>query len=226
MGETVHTDPLLDGALDPAVDWPARSLLAEIEGIDQTARCLISGVGSDFHRDRDAELGLPPGVVRLVPHSPSWADLYAAEAALLKVSIGQHIVEIQHVGSTAVRNILAKPIIDILVGVKSLDVAQLLIAPLSAAGYIDLGRDVVPCHHVFGKGMNRSFLLHAVEHQGPAWTRIITFRDALIQDPQLASKYESLKEQLGSQFQNDRPAYASAKDHFIEGTLKRSIPCE
>lgn len=173
-------------------------------------------------QDRHRILGLPPRVVELWDHTPHWHQLYQEEASLLRQTIGEYLVDIQHVGSTCIPNIKAKPIIDLLGGVISLEQGLLLVKPLGAIEYSYLGDKIVRGHHIFGKGINRSYLFHVVEYQSAAWTDMITFRDILIRNPQIALSYEALKEKLCVEYANDRTRYGDAKTSFIDRVIEEN----
>jgi len=161
-------------------------------------------------------LGLAHGKVVLADSDPEWAALYQAEAARLLPAIGPLIVDIQHYGGTSIPGIKAKPIIDIVVGLQRFDDGLLLVEPLAALGYDYVGVDIVPNDHLFGKGVVRTHLLHAVEHDGHHWQRSLRFRDRLRADPALAADYERLKVELAARYPNSRAEYTAAKAAFID----------
>lgn len=124
-----------------------------------------------------------------------------------------------HCGSTSVPGLPAKPILDILVGVPApLDVAGLARA-LAPLAYDHAPWAGVPGHEVFGRGQPRTHLLHAVPAGGPAWTRMLRFRDALRADGPLAGEYAALKRALAARHPEDRAAYTEAKGAFIPRVL-------
>lgn len=164
-------------------------------------------------------LGLPPKTVRLRSHASAWPELYRREEALLREVAGGVLLSIQHVGSTCIRGLKAKPIIDILGGVEALAQGRELAGPLRKAGYDYLGGDLVPNHHVYGKGEHRTHLLHVVEYNGSAWRRVIAFRDIMLEYPDVAARYEALKIRLSREFSTDRAAYGEAKTAYIDRIL-------
>jgi GrpB-like predicted nucleotidyltransferase (UPF0157 family) len=171
------------------------------------------------YRPTDA-LGLPPNVVCLRDHSSAWRKFYNDEALELKKTLGHRLLEVQHVGSTSIAQLKAKPIIDILAGVGSLSDARYFVKPLATLGYDYLGDSLVHEHHVFAKDPQLlRFLLHVVELGGNAWKRVITFRDILRKNPIVAEQYEDLKVLLSRQFGDDRDAYAEAKTTFIDASI-------
>ena len=113
-----------------------------------------------------AELGLGAGRVRLASHSREWHALFEAEKERIYSAIGDHLRDLQHVGSTAVAGICAKPIIDIAGGVDDLDVAETLVGRMTAIGY-QYARDAgIAGHRVFSKGDPETHLLHLVVYGG------------------------------------------------------------
>jgi GrpB-like predicted nucleotidyltransferase (UPF0157 family) len=166
-----------------------------------------------------AVLGLEHDQVRLHPYTPLWAQLYRQEEEQINTAIGHLIVDIQHVGSTAVPGIEAKPILDIMAGVKRLEDARFYQAPLAAIGYEHRAHAGIPNDHVFGKGVMRTHILHIVEYGSREWTRNLYFRDALRSDPDLAREYEALKIELARKFSNNRAEYTAAKSAFIRKVI-------
>lgn len=164
-------------------------------------------------------LGLAATIVRLCDHTPVWGQLYIEEELRISEALRGQCLDIQHVGSTFVPGLKAKPIIDILVGVRDLKTGLSLVEPLSQIEYTYLGDTLVPNHLVFGKGLQRSYLLHVVQHLSDAWTRVIAFRDILRSKPSIASRYEVLKVLLSKQYHNDRTGYGEAKTVFIDAVL-------
>ena len=166
-------------------------------------------------------LGLASTSVRLADPTPLWAQLYSEEAARLNAAVGPRLLGLEHYGSTSVPGLKAKPILDILAGIKSLSDGPLLTAPLAALGYEDMGTGIVPGHHLFGKGEDRTHLLHVVEYGSAIWTEALCFRDALRADPALAREYETLKIRLSERFAENRAEYTAAKAAYIQSVLDR-----
>lgn len=167
----------------------------------------------------DQVLGLKPGTVRLCEYTPLWPELYQAEAQVLRQALGAIAVDVQHVGSTAVPGMRAKPILDIAVAVRGLADVPRCATPLSTLGYqfaywADLEND-----YLFEKGAARTHHVHVVQGTSRQWTDYITFRDALRGDQQLSAEYEQLKMELVKRFYGNRAAYTSAKAEFIRRVL-------
>ena len=165
-------------------------------------------------------LGLAQTQVRLCDPTPLWALLYREEEQRLKAALGPLLLGIEHYGSTSVGGIKAKPIIDVVAGIARLEDGPALAAPLAALGYDYAGADVVPGHHVFGKGEERTHLLHVVEYGSPIWNEALRFRDALRGNPTLAREYEALKITLSEKYSERRADYTAAKASFIQSVLE------
>ncbi len=173
-----------------------------------------------FPNRPEDNLGLPPRSVELVKHNPIWRRLYTQEKSLIVDAIGNFLVEIHHVGSTAILGLKAKPIIDILASVDDLSVCNLFAPRLEKLGYENIGTKHVAGHHVFGKGKNRSYLLHFVVCNGDAQERILAFKRILTSNPKIVGEYEKLKIELARKYKTDRDGYARAKTNFIDRCLK------
>ena len=162
--------------------------------------------------------------VRLMPYDPNWPVLFEREKEhLLACLPGELINRIEHFGSTAVPGLAAKPIIDILVEVTSLEETRKRIAPiLESQGYDYFwrptwGDDTPPFYAWFIKrdaGGNRTHHIHMVEQDFEHWDRLL-FRDYLIEHPGVAKEYQDLKNRLYKAHPNDRIVYTKGKTEFI-----------
>ncbi|MCE7988264.1 MAG: GrpB family protein [Caldilinea sp. CFX5] len=168
-------------------------------------------------------LGLERGIVALQPYAEEWAALFQAEAARLQAVIGSYVLDIQHVGSTAIPGIPAKPILDIAVAVTTAEAAALCLQPLSTLGYLYHGEAGVPGRYFFTKGDPRTHHLHMNEITSADWRQQIAFRDYLRQHPKQAQAYAALKLRLADQFATDRSAYTTSKADFIAGILQKAL---
>ena len=165
-------------------------------------------------------LGLQKGKVRLVPHDEVWHQLFAKEAEHLRAALGGLAVAVEHVGSTAVCGISAKPVIDIAAAVPEIADAGRCVAPLEGLGYEYRGEHGIPGRHYFTKGEPRTHHLHLVESGGEVWRGHLLFRDHLRRHPRVAKEYEELKERLAREYPEDRGAYTEGKAAFIRGVLE------
>ncbi len=165
-------------------------------------------------------LGLEKGVVRLVPYSSEWIRYFEQEKGALHAALGDKILDIQHVGSTSIPGMLAKPIVDIAIAVADFDEARACIPQLESLGYEYKGEFGIPRRHYFVKGDPRLFHLHMSEIDSLEWQNTLLFRDYLRDHPGAASEYAQLKQQLAARFPQDREAYLDGKSEFVQGILK------
>ncbi len=171
-------------------------------------------------------IGLKRGIVKLESHQAGWSKLFQTEKHRLQKAIPA-IVSIEHVGSTAVPGLKAKPIIDIDLGVKSLKKFRREIPKMKKLGYW-WKRDYPGSrqHLFFAKGpeKSRSIYIHVVRYQGPKWQRDIFFRDQLVRNPSLRRRYEAIKKLLAKRYPSDREQYTSRKQPFIFQVLNKKRP--
>ena len=170
-------------------------------------------------------LGLKHNTNVLVEHDPAWASEYAKEQASLAAALGHFARGMEHYGSTAVSGLIAKPILDILVGVSPLDDWRHCHDPLLSLGYDYAAHAGVAGHHIFGRGRDRSertHLVHVVLFDGPSWTPNLRFRDALRNDPELRAAYAEIKLRAANAAPDSRPRYNQLKQSFID-TIKAGL---
>ncbi|MBN1486555.1 MAG: GrpB family protein [Anaerolineae bacterium] len=168
------------------------------------------------------DLGLPSDTVKLVPYSSQWGRLFQLEAQQLRAALGDYVADIQHIGSTAVPGIMAKPILDIAIALYRISDVQYCIAPLEALGYHYEGeQDEIKGWHFFTKGPGsvKTHHLHVVEHSSDFWVKRLLFRDYLRDRRDVAEEYVRLKQTLAEQFSNERKFYTAAKSEFINSVV-------
>lgn len=159
--------------------------------------------------------------VRLSPYDPAWAARFEEERALLEVAIGEWMVGgVHHVGSTAVPGMEAKPIIDILVGVRGLDESRARFGRLAGLRYV-YAPYLLGEMHWFCKPhpSRRTHHLHLVPVGSRRYIDELAFRDRLRGDTKVAEEYVALKRRLARRFTNDRDAYTDAKSAFVRRVL-------
>ncbi|NOT55734.1 MAG: GrpB family protein [Deltaproteobacteria bacterium] len=169
-------------------------------------------------------LGLKKGTVQVVPYHPEWSTLFSHERCVLSHCLGNLVSDIQHVGSTAVPGLAAKPIIDIAVAVTSLAVIPLCRQPLGALGYIDRGDAGTEGGYLFVKESTpnvRTHHIHVVTQDDPQWNNYLRFRDLLRADDALRTTYAELKYALLIRFAQDRKAYTAAKEEFLHSVFRK-----
>ena len=167
--------------------------------------------------------GLAHGSVQLAEWTPRWAELFSAEASRMRVALGDLTVAIEHYGSTSVPGLVAKPILDILVGGPEATDPSPYIDALTPLGYDYAEQAGVPDHLVFGRGSARTHLVHVVRYGGDAWRRALAFRDALRRDAGLRDAYAALKRELAGRHGAERSRYTAEKSVFIERVLARPL---
>jgi len=160
--------------------------------------------------------------IRIASYDACWPDRFALEQSELENAIGAWASGgIHHVGSTAVPDLDAKPIIDILVGVDSLDSSRACFEPLAELGYL-----YAPYRehemHWFCKPdpSRRTHHLHLVPTDSRRFRDELAFRNRLRARPKAAAKYAQLKRELAERFPGDREAYTEAKTEFILSLLE------
>ena len=162
--------------------------------------------------------------VVVVPYDSIWPEKFEQERLHLLSCLPEDLIgRIEHFGSTAVPGLPAKPIVDILIEVRSLDETKLRIVPiLEAQGYEYFWRpsqgDATPPFYAWfikrDKKGNRTHHIHMIESHFPHWERLL-FRDYLVEHQDIAMEYGNLKLRLSGMHQNDRIAYTQAKSDYI-----------
>ena len=163
--------------------------------------------------------------IRVVPYDPAWPRLFEREAARLRPVLEPYATgALEHMGSTAVPGLAAKPIIDMFATIGSYDDASAIAAALRPLGWVwapepddDELRRASFC---FPDPEYRTHHLHAIEERSPHWGRWLTFRDALRRDAALAREYGALKERLAREFAQDRDGYRTGKTEFVVTVLR------
>jgi GrpB-like predicted nucleotidyltransferase (UPF0157 family) len=157
--------------------------------------------------------------VELVEHDPSWSDLYEQERKLLTSVFHGRAVGIEHIGSTSVPDLCAKPIVDVLVGLRELELTKDEVANMKRLGYEYLGEYGLPGRLFFRK-QRRTHNVHVVEYGGEHWERQLTFRDALRADDAERRRYDEFKRRLAAEG-HSRTAYTELKTPFIRAVEAR-----
>ena len=171
-------------------------------------------------------LGLNRNVVRLTSYRQEWKELFEQEKELLESLIGEYVVDIQHIGSTAIEGIAAKPMIDVLIGLHSLDdVKKFDKYRLKNADIYHLGRVEIDGKEVFAKfsdleELTKTHVYHVVEYGGDWWQQHTLFRDYLNEHPDVARQYETLKKKSALKYPDDERLYSDAKKVFVDDVLR------
>lgn len=154
----------------------------------------------------------------LLPHDPCWAREFVRESAIVAIAMGDALLAIHHIGSTAIPGICAKPVIDILAVVRDVGVLDLLGVRMEALGYEVMGEFGIPGRRYFRKDDaigTRTHQIHAFAEGSPQIARHVAFRDFLRAHPAHAVEYDALKQRLAALHPKDIGAYTDGKDAFI-----------
>lgn len=160
-------------------------------------------------------------IIEVLPYSAAWPAVFAAEELVLRTVLKPWLVaDIEHIGSTAVVGLSAKPVIDIMAPVQDL---------ASSIGAIAAAQSIDYCHYPYKPDQMHWFCkpspawrthhLHLIPWNSQLWRERLAFRDALRNSSSLAHQYECLKLELAARYPLDREAYTEAKSPFIESVL-------
>ena len=157
-------------------------------------------------------------------HDPAWSTVFEAEAARIRHALGDLAVRVEHVGSTSVPGLQAKPVIDIQISVDSLVPRTAFVEALASLGYTFQVDPTTAEHELFKKDIEgeRRFQLHVCAVGGEWERRHLAFRDWLREHPDDAAAYAELKRRLAERHPRDLYTYAEAKGPFIEGIVERA----
>ena len=170
-------------------------------------------------------LGLARGTVALFEYEENWIKQADETIALLKRILGEAAVDIQHAGSTAVPGLMAKPIIDIIIGVRALGDLDPFLEEMEKAGIREAGQDLAG-QRLFVMGdfeaNTRTHHIHAVIWNAVPWKNYIRFRDYLRAFEEKRMEYEAEKRRLAALYPDDRNAYTGEKAPMIEKLLEEA----
>jgi GrpB-like predicted nucleotidyltransferase (UPF0157 family) len=174
--------------------------------------------------DREPRM-TPQSILVIAAYSPEWPFEFERERSALAAVLAPLTVRIEHIGSTSVPGMSAKPIIDIMLGVPKLEDIETRMHLVEQLGYVHLPEmlELMPDNRFFAKPatLPRRFHLHAVEYDGEFWRDHIVFRDALRADARLAGDYAALKTRLADEFSNQPKRYTDAKGPFINEAVAK-----
>ena len=162
----------------------------------------------------------------ITEYNPQWPILYEKEKDQILSVIGHCAIAIEHVGSTSVLGLGAKPIIDIMVAMRQLADASACVVPLQNLGYkyAPEFEALMPERRFFRRFSSgvRTHHLHLVEITSEFWEHHLLFRDFLRNHSESAQQYYQLKQELAAKFHGNRAAYTDAKTQFIESILEKA----
>jgi GrpB-like predicted nucleotidyltransferase (UPF0157 family) len=167
-----------------------------------------------------------PIVVR--DYDPTWPRKFDEERERLDVAFGSTAIVIEHVGSTAVPGLAAKPIIDVLVGVRSLAQARsVCVSSLQRLGYTYMAEyeTWLPGEMLFRKALSGPWThhVHVMEESSPRWDELILIRDYLQRHPEIARGYGDLKKALALVFGDDIAGFRNAKRPFLDAVMVKAL---
>lgn len=164
----------------------------------------------------------PQAPVEVVDWNPKWVEQYESARDAIYEVLGERIESIEHIGSTAIKDLAAKPTIDMMVGQPKLRVDDGVISAMQSLGYRYLGEYGIPDRHFFRKGSPPTHHLHWVEIDSHFWEVQVLFRDYMRDHPEEAQRYETMKVKLAERFHDDRPKYTLSKTGYVKGVLERA----
>jgi GrpB-like predicted nucleotidyltransferase (UPF0157 family) len=178
----------------------------------------------------DAEINAvrigPPEVLNapiyLAPYDPEWPQWYAGEAVRIRAALGDQVLLLEHVGSTSIPGMSAKPRIDIIVGVANSADEAGYVAAMEAAGYVLRIREPDWHEHRLFKGPDTDINLHVFTVGCAEIQRMVGFRDHLRTNAADRAVYEQLKQELARQTWKYTQHYADAKSEVVEAILARA----
>ena len=163
--------------------------------------------------------------VEVVPHNPQWRDAFEAEAKQVAAALGENVVAIHHIGSTAIPDIYAKPVVDLLVEVRDITEVDGRSSAMESLGYEVMGEYGIPGRRYFRKDSRegiRTHNIHAFEAGSAEVERHLAFRDYMIAHPGDAQRYSELKRKLAEEHPRSMDGYMDGKDGFIKEMDRRA----
>lgn len=173
-----------------------------------------------------SSIGLKRGTVKVVDYDPNWSKEFKAEKQRLLATFGDKILAIEHIGSTSIPGLAAKPIIDMIVAVKSFDDLPEFADRLQQLGYEYMPERMFSDRKFFPRGSRekRTHHLNLVLQDDPEqWTKPIAFRDYLRIHEAERNEYAKLKTTLAKQYADDRAVYTKLKDDFLQSIFDKAL---
>ena len=161
--------------------------------------------------------------IAVVPYRSGWVDLFQQEADLLRRALGEKALRIEHIGSTSIPGMVAKPIIDIMVAIDSLVQATELIPVLEALGYEYKPHDIIPERLFFAKETPPEFRTHHLnlaQQDSGFWKNQLAFRDYLRAHKEMAAEYGQLKRRLAEEYARTHQLDLDGKTEFVTRVLE------
>jgi GrpB-like predicted nucleotidyltransferase (UPF0157 family) len=164
--------------------------------------------------------------VEVVPHNPRWRNAFEAEAKHIGAALGENVLAIHHIGSTAIPNIYAKPVIDLLIEVRDITKVDKQSSAMESLGYEVMGEFGIPGRRYFRKDNQegiRTHQIHSFETGSAQVKRHLAFRDYMIAHPEDARKYSELKRKLVKGHSQSMDGYIDGKDSFIKEIDRKAL---
>ena len=163
--------------------------------------------------------------IQIVEYDPAWEEKFELEAAAIRGVLGSVAVRVDHVGSTSVPGLPAKPIIDINISVSDIDAVDLYRRPLEGIGYLFVPVPESPDFHFFGKPEKRprTYHIHVCEAASLDERRHLAVRDYLRGHPEQVAAYGAFKRAIAQRHPGDRLAYIAEKDPYVEELEVRAL---
>jgi GrpB-like predicted nucleotidyltransferase (UPF0157 family) len=162
------------------------------------------------------------GRIEVVDYDPEWPRLFEREADRIRAVLGKRAVQLEHVGSTSVPGLAAKPIIDIMLVVPDSGDELAYVPDLEAAGYVLVIREAERQQHRVFKGPDTNVNLHVYSPGSPEIERYLIFRDRLRSDPADRERYQRVKRELARRDWRYVQQYADAKTEVVEEIIARA----
>ena len=169
---------------------------------------------------------MPADKVVVVPYDPEWPRRFETERQLLEQVLAPWLTEgVHHIGATSVLGLAAKPIVDMMAGVRDFEEARSAYEPLREHGYVHTPHRPGIAHHFSKPSSHLSEVthgLHLTEPGSDLWRERLAFRDVLRADPELVAEYASLKLRLAEEHRDDVEAYTAGKREFVGRVIARA----
>ena len=167
-------------------------------------------------------MALKRGIVELEEFDENWFKEYEKEKEFLQEKLGESAKEIHHVGSTSIKGLMAKSVIDILVVIDDLNNISEIEEKLSDFGYSNRGHQGVEDRYFFAKGPEdaRTHYIHFVEKNSNTYYNLVLFKKYLIEHPEYITKYCDIKKDLAVKYADERKKYTSGKSDFISEVIR------
>lgn len=160
--------------------------------------------------------------IDLAEYSADWPVLFSREADRIRSVLGERVLQLEHVGSTSIPGLAAKPVIDILLAVRDSADEPAYVPAMEAAGYVLRGREPEWHEHRRFKGPDTNINLHVFSEGCPEIERMLFFRDRLRSNDQDRELYERTKRELAKRVWKYVQNYADAKGEVVEGIIARA----